>query len=99
MEQHFGPHSIDWMSFDSNTQADFKGCPLKHFTSFFTPLSFGVNIFAQCIARSENSYVFPPFTFIAPVVKFLFKYSRSATLPPFHFGGQCDLLMPRNSLR
>lgn len=47
--------------------------PLKHFTLFFTPQSSVVNMFAQSIACFENAYVFPPFTVIGPVLKFLFK--------------------------
>ena len=68
MERHFGPHSIDLMSLDSNTQVDLQGRPLKHFTPSFTPQSSGVNMFAQSIACSENAYVFPPFTLIGPVL-------------------------------
>ena len=73
MERHFGPHSIDLMSLDSNTQVDLQGCPLKHLTPSFTTQSYGVNMFAQSIACSANAYVFPPFTLIGPVLKFLFK--------------------------
>jgi len=59
VERHFGPHSIDPMSLDSNTQVDLQGCPLKHFTPSFTPQSSGVNMFAQSIACSENAFIFP----------------------------------------
>ena len=81
VEHHFGPHSIDLISLDSNTQVDFQGCPLKHFTPFFTPQSSGVNMFAQPIAPSENAYVFPPFTLITPVLNFLFSLVVTRLFP------------------
>ena len=80
VEWHFGPHSIDLMSLDSNTQVDLQGRPLEHFTPSFTPQSSGVNMFAQSIACSENAYVFPPFTLIGPVLKFLFKSEVSFSI-------------------
>lgn len=71
VEQHFSPHTLDLMSLDSNTYVDFEGCPLWHFTPFFTPQSCEVNMFAQSIACTENAYVFPQFTLIGSVLKFL----------------------------
>ncbi|KAK3734225.1 hypothetical protein QZH41_012950 [Actinostola sp. cb2023] len=66
VEQLFGPHTIDLMALDSNTQPDVNGNPLKHFPPWFTPLSAGVNVFAQVIDGLENAYVFPPFVLVAP---------------------------------
>ena len=80
VERHFGPHSIDLMSLDSNTQVDLQGRPLKHFSSSFSPQSSGVNMFAQSIACSENAYVIPPFTLIGPVLKFLLKSEVSFSI-------------------
>ena len=80
MEHHFNPHSIDMMSLDSNTQVNFQGHHLKHFNPFFSPQSPGVNMFSQSIARSENAYVFPPFTLIGPVLKLLFKSEVSFSI-------------------
>jgi hypothetical protein len=37
---------------------DNKGNTLKHFTPFQTPLTAGVNVFAQAIDTHENCYVF-----------------------------------------
>ncbi|KAK3731002.1 hypothetical protein QZH41_006641 [Actinostola sp. cb2023] len=71
VEQLFGPHTIDLMALDSNTQPDVNGNPLKHFSPWFTPLSAGVNVFAQVIDGLENAYVFPPFVLVAPLLRFL----------------------------
>lgn len=73
VEQHFGPHTLDLMSLDSNVQVNFQGRPLRHFTPLFTPQSCGVNLFAQSIDHTENAYVFPPFALVGPVLKFLLK--------------------------
>ncbi|KAK3706526.1 hypothetical protein QZH41_003273 [Actinostola sp. cb2023] len=59
------------MALDSNTQLDVNGNPLKHFSPWFTPLSAGVNVFAQVIDGLENAYVFPPFVLVAPLLRFL----------------------------
>lgn len=61
-------------------------------------------MFAQSIARSENAYIFPPFTLIGTVLKFLFKseVSYSIVVPrlfPLRFSAQCYLLMPSSILR
>ena len=80
VEERFGPHTIDLMSLDSNTQQDASGQPLKHYTPFFTPLSSGVNVFAQAIQRNENPYVFPPFVLVGPLLKFLSKCEASFTI-------------------
>ena len=71
VDSHFGAHTLDMMSLDSNAQKDASGNPLKHFTPFPTPLSAGVNVFAQVIQQEENAYVFPPFVLVAPLLKFL----------------------------
>jgi hypothetical protein len=71
LEEQYGPHTIDLMSLDSNARRDSSGHLLRHFTPFPTPMSQGVNIFAQHIAPAENAYVFPPFVLIGPVLKFL----------------------------
>ena len=61
VDNHFGPHTLDMMSLDSNAQKDASGNVLKHFTPFPTPFSAGVNVFAQVIQRQESAYVLPPF--------------------------------------
>lgn len=68
VQQSFGPHSIDAMALDSNCQRDTEGRPLRHFTPYYTPLSSGVNFFAQDIHCSENVYIFPPFILVGPVL-------------------------------
>lgn len=80
IEKKFGPHTIDLMSLDSNVQRDPHGKPLKHFTPFFTPLSNGVNAFAQVLDSDENVYVFPPFILVGPLLKFLSKFEASFTI-------------------
>ena len=71
VQQAFGPYTIDLMSLDPNVQFDEKGVPLRHFTPFYTPMSSGINVFAQVISRDENAYVFPPFVMMGPLLKFL----------------------------
>lgn len=70
LESLFGPHSIDLMALDS-AQRDPSGTPLKHFTPFPSPASHGINLFAQHISCAENTYVFPPFVLVGPVLRFL----------------------------
>ncbi len=64
-------HSFDLMALDSNSMLGRNGEPLPHFTPFPTPLSSGVNLFAQRISPMENCYVFPPFKMIPAVVGFI----------------------------
>ena len=71
VDSRFGPHTLDMMSLDSNAQKDASGDLLKHFTPFPTPLSAGVNVFAQVIQQEENAYVFLPFVLVGPLLKFL----------------------------
>lgn len=47
------------------------GIPLRHFTKEPSPLSAGINVFAQDISKENNPYVFPPFVLILPLLKFL----------------------------
>ena len=61
LENLFGPHTFDLMALDTNAQIGCSGSPLPHFTSFPTPGSCGVNVFAQDLTSQENAYVFPPF--------------------------------------
>ena len=67
VESFFGPHTLDMMALDSNV----SGNLLRHFIPHPTPLSAGVNVFAQVISREENAYVFPPFVLVGPLLKFL----------------------------
>ena len=80
VQQAFGPHTIDLMSLDSNVQFDEKGVPLRHFTPFYTPMSSGINVFAQVISRDENAYVFPPFVMMGPLLKFLLQARITVTI-------------------
>ena len=68
------------MSLDSNVQFDEKGVPLRHFTPFYTPMSSGINVFAQVISRDENAYVFPPFVMMGPLLKFLLQARIPVTI-------------------
>ena len=71
IESKFGPHSVDLMSLDSNVMKDYQQQPLRHFTPWSTPLSAGVDIFAQEVERELNPYVHPPECMIAPLLSFL----------------------------
>ena len=71
VDSRFGPHTLNMMSLDSNAQKDASGNLLTHFNPFPTPLSTGVNVFAQVIQQEENAYIFPPFVLVGPPLKFL----------------------------
>ena len=71
VDSFFGPHTLDMIALNSNAQKDASGNLLKHFKPHPTPLSAGVNVFAQVIPRDENAYVFPPFVLVGPLLKFL----------------------------
>ena len=76
-------HTLDLMAFDSNVQPDFEGSPLTHFTPFPTPQSAEVNLFAQnpfAWKKKEKPYVFPPFSLIGPILKFLLHTGISFTI-------------------
>ncbi|CAG2191968.1 unnamed protein product [Mytilus edulis] len=71
IQQKFGPHSVDMFSLDSNAMLDNEGFEISHFTPYKTPLSSGVDAFAQIYKSSEIYYAFPPFCLISAVVKFI----------------------------
>lgn len=77
-------HDLDLMSLDSNVQRDWRGNPLKHFTSYPTPGSSGVNVFNQdlsvCDGNRVNAYVFPPFSLIGPLLRFLASVNAVVTV-------------------
>jgi hypothetical protein len=72
------------MALDTNAQQDFSGHPLPHFTPFPTPGSAGVNLFTQCPKTTpafwDNPYVFPPFSLVGPVVRFLLPFHIPFTI-------------------
>ena len=63
-----GGHNLNLMSLDSNTHLDKSGSLLRHFTSYPTPHSSGVNVFNQdlsiCDGVVVNAYVLPPISLI-----------------------------------
>ena len=71
LESKWGPHSIDLMALDSNTQRDNSGVPLRHFSPWPSDLAEGVNVFAQSLDPAENSYVFPPLVLVGSILRFL----------------------------
>ena len=71
VEQTFGPHFVDLMALDSNAMCSASGELLKHFTPFPTPLSAGVNLFAQDLSNVGNCYVFPPFNLCCATLCYL----------------------------
>ena len=70
IESNFGPHTCDLMALDSNAMSGVTGV-LRHFTPYPTPGSAGVNVFAQKVEEELNPYVFPPFSMIPSLLKFL----------------------------
>ncbi|KAK3710527.1 hypothetical protein QZH41_009353, partial [Actinostola sp. cb2023] len=77
-------HNLDLMSLDSNAMRDKKGEVLPHFTPFPTPKSAGVNVFNQdlsvCDGVEVNAYVFPPFSLILPLLRFLLDQKAVVTV-------------------
>lgn len=67
-------------SLDSNAMTDLKGTSLKHFTPYPTPLTAGVDVFAQVYSPGENYYAHPPFCLIPAVVRFIIQEGINCTL-------------------
>ena len=81
-------HSFDLMALDSNAVLGKDGKPLLHFTPHPSPFSAGVKLFCQDLTRiieMSNSYIFPPFGLIGPVLKFLlpFRIPFTIVVPEF----------------
>ncbi len=85
IESWFGPHTTDLMALDSNAKCDQHGRMLKHFTPFPTPLSDGVNVFAQDLGGERNPYAYPPFCMVFPLLRHLSQSGVRA----------CTLVVPR----
>ena len=71
VDSTFGPHIIDLMARPSNVKLDRSGRPLKFFSPFPCVQAQGTNVFSQVLSSSENAFVFPPFTLIGPLLKYL----------------------------
>ena len=71
MDSTFGPHTIDLMALPSNVKLDRSGRPLKFFSPFPCVQAQETSVFSQVLSSSENAFVFPPFTLIGPLLKFL----------------------------
>ena len=82
----FGKHDIDMFSLDSNAMTNGNGQPLKHFTPVLTPLSGGVDAFAQCYHANDLHYAFPPFVLLPAVIHFVIQEKINTTLifPEIH---------------
>jgi len=87
VQQEFGGtkgHTCDLMALDSNAMTDQDGFPLPHFTPHPSPLSSGVNIFAQDLSSGapflEHPYAFPPFSLLGSVLRFLNAHQRTCTV-------------------
>ena len=79
VESLAGPHSIDLMALDSNSQC------VRHYTPSPTPLSTGINFFAHNPrfdeqGREENGYLFPPLYLIGPAIQHLLSSKAKATI-------------------
>ena len=70
VQASFGPHTFDLMSLDSNCRRGTDGSLLPHYSPWPTPLSSGVNTFAQPLPFEHNVYVFPPFVLVGPLLRF-----------------------------
>lgn len=79
LDATFGPHSIDLMALPENVRHNPSGRPLRFFAPVPCPGCSGVNIFSQAVSPQENAYVFPPFTLIGPVLKYLRSQACSFT--------------------
>ena len=71
VEKCWGPHSVDLLALDSNIPLNAQGHPLKHFTSWPTEDSAGVNVFSQTLHHLDNAYVFPPLASTGILLRFL----------------------------
>ena len=71
LERLFGPHSFDLMSLDSNCQKMSTAILCPHFTPWATPGSAGINVFANPLPAGHNSYVFPPFVLLGPLLRYV----------------------------
>lgn len=72
-------HSFDLMALDSNVVRGKNNIPLPHFSPAPSPMSRGVNSFAQDLHVAPdmmNPYVFPPFNLIGPVLRLLVSFKR-----------------------
>ena len=69
VESRFGPHSFDLMALDSNCRRDRSGLMLTHYSPWPTPVSEGVNAFAQPFPLEHNIYAFPPFVLLSPLLR------------------------------
>ena len=76
----FGPHTCDMFSLDSNAMTDFKGTSLKHYTPYPTPMTDGVDAFAQVYSPVENYYAYPPFCLVPAVTRFIIQEGINCTL-------------------
>ena len=76
-------HSFDLMALDSNDVRGRDDYPLPHFSPFPSPQSRGVNLFCQHLRAMDcmsNRYVFPPFSLIGAVLKFLYSFGIPFTI-------------------
>lgn len=76
----FGPHSIDLITLPSNVRRDPSGRPLPFYSPFPCPRSAGCNVFSQEICSEENTYIFPLFVLLGPLLRFLVSQSCAFTI-------------------
>lgn len=73
-------HEFDLMALDSNAMVTREGLPLPHYTPYPTPGSSGVNIFSQRLSRAVLYYVFPPFSLIPSVLRYVEAQQATVTI-------------------
>jgi len=71
VDSTFGPHTIDLMALPSSVKLDRSGCPLKFFSPFPCAQAQGTNVFSEVLSPCRNASVFPPFTLIGPLLRYL----------------------------
>lgn len=80
----FQGHNLDLMSLDVNSQCDKNGARLRHYTPYPTPGSAAVNVFNQdlsdCDGIRVRAYVFPPFSLISPLLRFIINQRAVVTM-------------------
>lgn len=64
-------YSVFFMAIPANVIRDASGQPLKLFSTFPLKQAEFSNVFSQMLTSSDNAYVFPPFVFIGPLLRFL----------------------------
>ena len=80
VDRTYGPHTFDLMAIPSNVQKGRDGNNLPFFSPYICSGSKGVNMLAQPLPSQQNLYVFPPFTLIGPLIRYLRSFNARITI-------------------